>query len=326
MCDVPQLGALKKGTNEYIYPAAATKMDKYVCPDCRKDLILRRGQIRIHHFAHARDDNPCTYYNKPSESQIHKDAKMLMKSLLDKKKQITVIRECKGTCGNKPDEYEIPEISDTSKIIVEHRFKYNGLKIADVAYIDNKEIVCIFEIYNKHATEETNRPEPWFEIDAYELIGKANLNDSHIKINCIRKKCELCELVPCHRCKELCPKHIMYTNTNSKWCKLCDVDCWNKIFLEVSYSDKEKIKSHGGMFDPNYKKWHINYNNRNLKYILSKWKRWDPIKQTLLDNQLPPFRTMGRTATSTELLPLKTRLPTTAPSIMLVLGPSQLSP
>ena len=42
--------------------------------------------------------------------------------------------------------------------------------------------------------------------------------------------------------------------------------------------------------------------------------------------QLPPFRTMGRTATSTELLPLKTRLPTTAPSIMLVLGPSQLSP
>ena len=92
MCDVPQLGALKKGTNEYIYPAAASKMDKYVCPDCGKDLILRRGQIRIHHFAHLRDDNPCTYYNKPSESQIHKDAKMLMKSLLDKKKQTRAMR------------------------------------------------------------------------------------------------------------------------------------------------------------------------------------------------------------------------------------------
>ena len=31
------------------------------------------------------DDDPCNYYNKPSESQIHKDAKMLLKVLLEKK-------------------------------------------------------------------------------------------------------------------------------------------------------------------------------------------------------------------------------------------------
>lgn len=275
MCDVPQLGALKKGTNEYIYPAAASKMDKYVCPDCGKDLILRRGQIRIHHFAHLRDDNPCTYYNKPSESQIHKDAKMLMKSLLDKKKQITIIRKCPGVCGNRPEEYEIPEISDTSNIIVEHRFKYNGLKIADVAYIDNKEIVCIFEIYNKHATEEINRPEPWFEIDAYELINSVNSISDKISINCIRRGvCKDCELVPCHRCKKLSPRCIMNTNINSIWCKLCDMDFYKMIHLDVGYSDKDKIKSYGAKFDPLYKKWYIDSDNRNLPYILSKWRKW----------------------------------------------------
>jgi len=30
------------------------------------------------------------------------------------------------------------------------------------------------------------------------------------------------------------------------------------------------------MFDPVYKKWHVDSYNRNMKYILSKWKEWDP--------------------------------------------------
>ena len=68
----------------------------------------------------------------------------------------------------------------------------------------------------------------------------------------------------------------MNTCTNSKWCKNCDIDFWNKVFLEVPYSDKEKIKSYGGSFDPLYKKWLVGLDNRNIQNILSKWKKWDP--------------------------------------------------
>jgi hypothetical protein len=193
MNTIHSLGAINKHTGEYVYPKIANKKDEYSCPDCRKDLILCQGEIRVHHFRHKVDTiNPCHYYNKPSESQIHKDAKMLMKMLLDKKTPIAFIRNC-ANC-KKNEEFEIPEISETSSIQLEHRFDYNGLKIADIAYLDAGEIVCIFEICNTHKTSSENRPEPWFEIDALTLIGIANdTSINSLKIPCIRyEKCEEC--------------------------------------------------------------------------------------------------------------------------------------
>jgi hypothetical protein len=193
MNTIHSLGAINKHTGEYIYPKIANKKDEYSCPDCRKDLILCQGEIRVHHFRHKVDTiNPYHYYNKPSESQIHKDAKMLMKMLLDKKTPIAFIRNC-ANC-KKNEEFEIPEISETSIIHLEYRFEYNGLKIADVAYLDADEIVSIFEICNTHKTCSEKRPEPWFEIDALTLIGIANDNNfNSLKIPCIRcEKCEKC--------------------------------------------------------------------------------------------------------------------------------------
>ena len=80
---IHSLGAINKQTSEYVYPKIANKKDEYSCPDCRKDLILCQGELRVHHFRHKVDSiNPCHYYNKPIESQIHKYAKLLMKNLL----------------------------------------------------------------------------------------------------------------------------------------------------------------------------------------------------------------------------------------------------
>jgi hypothetical protein len=187
------LGAINKKTREYVYPKIANKKDKYCCPECDKDLILHQGNIRIHHFVHKfTESEPCNYYNFPTESQIHRAAKLLLKTLLDKKEKISFIRKC---CHCKKDEeFEIPETTETSNIELEYRFEYDGLKIADVAYIENGEIFCIFEICHTHKTKSENRPEPWFEIDALSLIQNINnTNNSSIKINCIRcEKCEEC--------------------------------------------------------------------------------------------------------------------------------------
>jgi hypothetical protein len=192
------LGAKNKVTGEYVYPKIANKKDKYICPDCEKDLIVCKGEIRADHFRHKVDTiKPCNYYNNPTESQIHKDAKLLMKTLLDKKTKIIFERNC---CSCKYiEEINITEISETSKIELEHRFEYNGLKIADIAHIDNGEIKEIFEIFNSHKTQSENRPEPWFEIDALTLINLVNESNNEvcreIKIPCIRcKKCILCKV------------------------------------------------------------------------------------------------------------------------------------
>ena len=185
------LGAIDKITGDYVFPRIATKKSNYVCPECKKDLILCQGNIRTHHFRHKHDDNPCEHYNNPGESEIHKDAKQLLKTLLERKIPISFIRKC-DSCEYK-DEFDIPEIDETSEILLEHRFDFNGPKIADVAYIDNNDIICIFEICYKHQTRDENRPEPWFEIDALSLITDANEKTTELKIECIRSmKCQKC--------------------------------------------------------------------------------------------------------------------------------------
>ena len=193
MSQLLSLGAIKKNTGEYVYPKIANKHDQHICPECNKDLILCQGEIRAHYFRHKVDSiNPCHHYSNPTETQIHKDAKILLKNLLERKIPISFVRNC--CFCNKLDEFEIPEITETSTIQVEYRFEYTGLKIADVAYIDNDEIVCIFEICNTHKTCATNRPDPWFEIDAATLIKIANdIDITSLQIPCIRQaRCDDC--------------------------------------------------------------------------------------------------------------------------------------
>jgi hypothetical protein len=115
MSNILSLGAINKLTGEYVYPKIANKKDEYICPECNKDLILCQGKNRAHHFRHKVDNvNPCHRYSNPTESQIHKDAKMLLKNLLERKIPISFIRNC--CCCKKNEKYEIPEISKTSNI------------------------------------------------------------------------------------------------------------------------------------------------------------------------------------------------------------------
>ena len=194
MTQLLSLGARNKLTGEYVYPKIAKKKVLYICPECNRDLTLCQGEIRVYHFRHKFDNiNSCIHYNKPTETQIHKDAKLLMKTLLERKIKISFIRNC-CSC-KKNEEYKISEINNTSVIKLEYRFEFNGTKIADIAWINDSKLYCIFEIYNTHKTLNENRPEPWFEIDAETLIKIANDNSlTLLQIPCIRKKtiCNKC--------------------------------------------------------------------------------------------------------------------------------------
>jgi len=196
MTHVLSLGAINKHTREYVYPKIANKKDEYICPECNEDLILVKGEVRVHHFRHKVDTKtPCNHYNKPTETQIHKDAKILLKTLLERKIPISFIRNCCECAGRSI--WKLPEINDTSIIKLEHRFEFNGTKIADVAWINDDKLYCIFEICNTHKTRNENRPEPWFEINAETLITNAN-DDSLtlLEVPCIRRQ------ISCGKCRE----------------------------------------------------------------------------------------------------------------------------
>ena len=196
------MGAINKNTDTYEYPRIANKKNKYKCPGCEKDVIFKKGLIKQPHFAHYKSDNPCYYYDKPSETQIHKDAKMLMKSLLDNKKNISIHRDCRNCRYSERVHYDIwndEDYNENTRAVIEYKFYYNhSNRSADVALIENDKIKYIFEICYKNKTKEENRPEPWIEINAEDLIHKINSGEiideeGNISIECIRNyKCDFC--------------------------------------------------------------------------------------------------------------------------------------
>ena len=194
MSQLLSLGSINKLTGKYVSAKNANKIDKHICPDCGDDLILCQGEIRNPYFRHESDRiNPCFYYSKPTESQIHKDAKLLIKTLLENKRHIQFIREC-VSCKI-TTEINLPEIIEGSIISLEHRFQFNDeLRIADVVHTLNAEIKGIYEICHTHKTCSENRKEPWFEINAETLIKIANDNIlTTLQIPCIRcEKCDNC--------------------------------------------------------------------------------------------------------------------------------------
>ena len=216
------MGAINKTTNGYEFATIADKSNKYKCPSCEMDVIFKKGKIIRPYFAHYKSTNPCYYYDRPNETQIHKDAKMLLKTLMDNKNQITFYNECHDCGDNTVDCGEI-EYSEKSKAVTEHKFEYNDStrRSADVALVENENIKYIFEICYKNKTREENRPEPWFEIDAETLIKNVNshenIQNGIIHIECIRNyKCESCKLLEIRHKENMKRKHDYMRKCNEE--------------------------------------------------------------------------------------------------------------
>jgi hypothetical protein len=258
------MGAINKTTNKYEYPKIANKINKYKCPFCEKCVIFRNGKIKQPHFAHYKSDNPCSYYDRPNESQIHKDAKMLMKRLLDDKYMIFISRYC-NYChtNNRPfnysDDYDIlsDEYTENTKTYIEYKFKHNDSnKSADVAVVENDKIKYIFEICYKNKTLENNRPEPWFEIKAEHLINKINsgkiIDEEGICLECVRHyKCDSCECKEEYEMKQHidCLEKLQIKQREQELEKsellLMSKEDYRKIELQIRFElekEKEKVK------------------------------------------------------------------------------------
>jgi hypothetical protein len=197
-----QLGAIDTESNMYFSPAEALKGRDYKCNDCGSRVILRKGEVRKPHFAHYAATSTCSYYDHPNESQIHKDAKDLMKKLLIDKADIRFVWECDyPPCRQDPyDTFEFswtPTIvhKEGDEVVLEYRGPENRW-VADVAVINGGEVRYIIEIKATHGTN-LGRPEPWFEVDAALFIqsineqieekNKLKIDGWMLRIGCVRQ-------------------------------------------------------------------------------------------------------------------------------------------
>lgn len=181
-------GAMDKTTRLLVDPPSALRRTFYECPDCHRDVSVRKGEIRCPYFAHRPDaTNPCTYYNRnPSLDQRHKNAQLKLKQFLERGEEITIQRKCPCGCVY---------ISNwgirckTATVKCEHRFEFNGsYKSADVAVLnEDGSILCIFEVVHTHYTRELDRPEPWHEIMADE-INALSADSKNVVLKCVREK------------------------------------------------------------------------------------------------------------------------------------------
>lgn len=222
-------GAINKDTSQYILPINASKCHKYECPDCNKDLILCKGKIQKPHFRHRVDKiNPCKFFTSPNETQIHKDAKLRLKELFETK-NITINRYC-NNC-KKTKEYNIPKLCDKSKICIEYRFLHNGSnKSADLVYLTDGKIVNIYEICHSHKTKDINRPEPWFEFEARDIVASSYKEQSNLEFKCIRDK--------------FCDNCIYMENL-----KINDLEKWVRIKLGQDFDNPKYISSEDKIID-----------------------------------------------------------------------------
>lgn len=227
-------GAVNTQTLQYVLPNKANKSYEYKCPDCDKDLILCRGKIRNPYFRHKVDKkDPCKYYTNPTETQIHKDAKLRLTELI-KTNKLKLNRYC-DNC-KKTKHYFIPKMCEKSKICIEYKFQYNeSNKFADVAYLNDDKIIQIYEICQTHKTKENDRPEPWFEFNALDIMELFKKEDNDLEINCVRdKNCDEC---------------IYMENL-----KMNDFEKWIRIKLGQDYKNPKYESSSKGDYSPCHKR------------------------------------------------------------------------
>ena len=180
--------ALNKCTNKLESIYRARKDKKYSCIGCKKDMIVKEGNINKKHFSHMPNVTPCNYISHPNENEKHLQAKYIIKDLLNAKEYITINQKC-DTCKKTYIYNEFNTLEGHAD--VEQSFKHNNHNYrADVALLNNNKISHIFEILNTSRTDEEKRPEPWFELDCNDILA---LKDIYV-LTCKRDyKCMRCK-------------------------------------------------------------------------------------------------------------------------------------
>lgn len=163
------LGAIDS-KNQYISVASAMKKTTYFCPDCKRQVIVVHGRILKKHFRHKpsatrensstiAEKSECQYFERPGESDIHKDAKLKLMSMLEKK-TLRVYRHCSICNTEKLVYHHVPNHDHI--VVTEYRTVYNATTIvADVAILTKTaDLIAIFEICHTNKTNESKRPDP----------------------------------------------------------------------------------------------------------------------------------------------------------------------
>ena len=94
--------------------------DKYYCPECGSELILRQGTKNMWHFSHKEDNGICVFRNYDNESLPHKLMKKTIKEIVEEHNNC-IVSDLEHTIGSKIADYyfEVKKFGNIRKVVVE---------------------------------------------------------------------------------------------------------------------------------------------------------------------------------------------------------------
>lgn len=225
----PYCCATNLSTMKLEHPFEASKDKKYSCPDCTRKIKFCKGEKNVPYFSHYKSTNPCNFFEKPSESEKHSNAKNLLRDRLLQRDPLLFYSECKR-CDEKinhPISY-----SEHSTPVLEYQFVFNGKKrVADVVLLNGNEIEIVFEIYSTHKTNANDRPEPWYEIKADDMLTLSKIHGKY-EYKCIRNSvCQECIDKQNEEIERLVKEKELYTK---KW------ECLKEEIREKERKEREE--------------------------------------------------------------------------------------
>lgn len=181
----------------------ADRNELYLCLECESELILKRGKIIVAHFAHKVQSN-CN-----GESDTHKLAKYKLKTLLDNNEVITIQSYC---CICESEFITTLQCNNDQEVFVERAFEYEGRRIIpDVSICTSDVIDIALEVLHTH--KQDNRPEPW-----YEFLAKDILDYKELLIN-------QRDNIRCRDCISTCQGQCFQLGLDGTWTKKYSCTC-----------------------------------------------------------------------------------------------------
>lgn len=101
-------------THQYIFANEANRSLHYSCPGCKKRVILKKGQVKIPHFAHLKKEE-CTSFSE-GETEEHIKGKMDLYNWLEKLEMQVQLEPYLNELQQRPD---ILVHSNGEKIVIE---------------------------------------------------------------------------------------------------------------------------------------------------------------------------------------------------------------
>ena len=163
------------GVKVYAHEVYKEDGDKYYCPECGSELILRQGTKNIWHFSHKDDNGICISRKYDNESIHHKLMKQSIKDIIERDNDC-LASDLEHKIGSKIADYYF-----------EVRNRFGGIRKVAVECVQSHTDIDVFRAKNEYYAQQGVFVLWIFNLTRF--LNKDNTFKEEVRVNEIIKEC-----------------------------------------------------------------------------------------------------------------------------------------